>query len=304
MRNFKRVIVVGGGSGDERAVSLRSAKAVYDSCLQLGYNTEFIDPKESSHFTANLDPDDDIVLLIIHGRDGEDGVFQKQMEEKGIRFLGADSKASKICFYKNLTRQCLIKAGLKVAAGDYIRLEDYKDHRLSKKPHVLKIPEGGSSIGTLMVRDPANTDHRAVSNLFNQSGELVIEELIEGVEITVPVLGNEALPVIEIVPPKDQEFDYQNKYNGQTLEICPPKSIDKSIQKLAQNLALKVHSATGCRHLSRTDFIIDKNNYPIILEINTIPGLTDQSLYPKSVKVYGLDFDQMVQKFIELTSAS
>jgi D-alanine-D-alanine ligase len=304
MSKFNKVIVVGGGRGEERQVSLRSAEAVYHSCHKLGYKTIFVDPKHNPNFVADLDPTNDIVLLIIHGKDGEDGIFQAAMEKAGVRFLGSGSAASKICFYKNLTRQCYEKAGLMAADGDYIRMEDYNNSSLAKKPHILKVPDGGSSIGTLLVKDPAKVDHQAVSALFKRSEELVIEELISGTEITVSILDNEALPVIEIIPPKDQEFDYDNKYNGQTLELCPPKSISQQIQEKAKELALKAHEATGCRHLSRTDFIVDKTGQPIILETNTIPGLTDQSLYPKSAKAAGLDFTKLVERFIELTVAS
>lgn len=302
MNDFKQVIVVGGGIGDEREVSLRSSRAVFDSCQKLGISAKFIDAAEDRDFVSKLNPKSDIVLLIIHGEDGEDGVFQEQMEQKGIRFLGAGSVSSKICFHKNLTRQCLKKAGLKVAEGDYIRIEDYKDHSLSKKPHVLKSPEGGSSIGTLLVKNPNQPNHKAISDLFSKNEELVIEELIEGTEITVSVLGNNALPVIEIIPPENEEFDYDNKYNGKTLEICPPKSISEAVQKHAQQLAWKVHEATGCRHLSRTDFIINKNNEPIILEINTIPGLTDQSLFPKSALAAGHDFTKLTDEFVKMTA--
>lgn len=128
----------------------------------------------------------------------------------------------------------------------------------------------------------------------------VIEELIEGVEITVPVLDNKALPVIEIKPPPGDEFDYDNKYNGETEEICPPVSVSKELQRVAQDYAEKAHAMLGCRHLSRSDFIVASDGRVVMLELNTMPGMTDQSLYPKSAKVAGIDFPELMKKFASL----
>lgn len=129
---------------------------------------------------------------------------------------------------------------------------------------------------------------------------VIIEKLIEGTEATVPILDKKALPVIEIVPPPDGEFDYDNKYNGQTQEICPPDSLSQDLQKQAQELAEQAHKTMGCRHLSRVDMMIDKDGKIYLLEVNTIPGLTAQSLYPKSAQAAGISMPQLITKFAEL----
>jgi D-alanine-D-alanine ligase len=109
--------------------------------------------------------------------------------------------------------------------------------------------------------------------------------------------------VIEIIPPEGKEFDYENKYNGATQEICPPKNVSTELQSQAQTIAENLHKAVGVRHLSRTDIIIDRNNQLCVLEINTIPGLTDQSLFPKSAAVAGISFEQLVNRFIQMAVA-
>jgi D-alanine-D-alanine ligase len=116
----------------------------------------------------------------------------------------------------------------------------------------------------------------------------------------VPVLGDSALPVIEIIPPQGKEFDYENKYNGESQELCPPQHVDVAKQEEAQRLTERVHKEVGARHLSRTDIIIDSEGKMWVLELNTIPGLTEQSLYPKAAAVAGINMQQLVQKFLDL----
>jgi D-alanine-D-alanine ligase len=132
---------------------------------------------------------------------------------------------------------------------------------------------------------------------------MLIEGLIDGQEITVSILGEVALPVIEIVPPANEEFDYENKYNGKTQELCPPQNVSEAIQKEAQNLAIKVQKILGVRHLSRVDMML-RGDQLYILEINTMPGLTDQSLFPKSARVAGLDMAQLSHKLLVLANTS
>jgi D-alanine-D-alanine ligase len=164
----------------------------------------------------------------------------------------------------------------------------------------LKVLRGGSSIGTLIVRDTATLKHEEVDKLFELDREAVLEELIEGVEVTIPILDKTALPAIEIRPPEGLEFDYENKYNGLTAEICPPESVSEELQQESQKLSEQVHKIMKCRHLSRVDIMIDQEGKLFVLEINTIPGLTDQSLYPKSAAVAGLSMPQLVKRFVEL----
>jgi D-alanine-D-alanine ligase len=139
-----------------------------------------------------------------------------------------------------------------------------------------------------------------VEDIFKLEEEAIVETMIDGKEITVPILDGYALPVIEIIPPDEGGFNYENKYNGRTQEIVPPKSIPEEVQINARLMAEKVHKIMGCRHLSRIDFMVNKNNKLYVLEANTMPGMTEQSLYPKSAAVNGMSMAQLVDKFIDM----
>jgi D-alanine-D-alanine ligase len=293
------VVVLGGGLSDEREVSLRSAKAVARAAREAGFIVLEVDPAQG------LEPLDGmkkstIVFPILHGSGGEDGTIQAELEKRGLPYLGSDGKASARCFDKWITQKSLERADINVAKNALVTQTEYPTHELSKKPHVLKILHGGSSIGTLMIRDPSTVDQVSVNEIFKNDKQVLLEELVQGIEITVPILDKSALPVIEIKPPESGEFDYENKYNGATQEICPPTSISKEVQNSAKILAENVHKTMNCRHLSRVDIIVRPNNSLVILEINTIPGMTSQSLYPKSAAVTGINMPRLIQRFVEM----
>lgn len=295
-----RILVLGGGNSPEREVSLRSAAAVSEALQTAGYEIVTIDPKDGWDWLEDVQKAD-IVFPILHGAEGEDGVVQKMLEDRGISFLGSDSKASKLCFDKGLSRARLLENGVPMAEGvSDITAGTYRSQALTERPHVLKVQRGGSSIGTYLVKDPSAIDQAKVGEVFSLDDRAIIEELIDGVEITVPILDGKALPVIEIVPPENAEFDYENKYNGKSQEICPAVSIATDQQKRAQEIAEKVHSVLGCRHLSRVDFMVRKNGELIVLEDNTMPGMTKQSLFPLSAKVAGTPMPDLMKKFVEL----
>jgi D-alanine-D-alanine ligase len=293
------IVVLGGGNSTEREVSLRSAKAVTDAAIEAGFNVREVDPAGGLFFLDSLSSSS-IVLPILHGEGGEDGTIQTELEKRNIPYLGSNSESSAKCIDKWQTRQILESAGLPVARGDFVNKEKYEAHELAKIPHVLKVMHGGSSIGTLIVRDPKGTDDTFVSELFRLEQEAVIEELIEGIETTVSILDQSALIPLEIIPPEGAEFDYDNKYNGKTQEICPPVNISEDLQAKCKTLSEQVHKTMGCRHLSRVDIIIRPDGSLVVLEINTIPGLTGQSLYPKSAAASGLNMPALVTKFVEM----
>lgn len=293
------MLVLGGGDSPEKEVSLRSAKAVANAARQAGFDVIEADPTAGLDFLDRL-PKGTIVFPILHGKNGEDGVIQAALQERGLPFLGSDSASSAACFDKWQTRRQLLAAKIPVPRGVRVNKETYKNQALAKEPHVLKITHGGSSIGTLIVRDPAIVDSKQLNNIFELENDAVLESLIEGVEITTPVLDQTALPPIEVRPPDDGEFDYENKYNGASSELCPPPSLSDDQIKSAQQIAEKVHKTMNCRHLSRTDTIMRPGGSFVVLEINTIPGLTDQSLFPKSAAVSGLSMTQLVTKFVEM----
>ena len=293
-----KVVVLGGAISPERQVSLRSAKAVTEAAQTAGHEVAFADPADGLEILDDLR--DAVVLPILHGKNGEDGVIQKELEARSLPFLGSDSASSIACFDKWTTRLELTSAGILMPKAALVDEKSYNTSALAKSHHVLKIVHGGSSIGTLVVRKDEDEDEQAVSEIFAMEDKAVLEQLIEGTEITVPVLDGKALPVIEIIPPVGGEFDYDNKYNGRTQELCPPKSLSQEVQARAQALAEQVYKIMGARHLARVDMMIDGDSKIYVLEINTMPGMTGASLYPKSAAVAGYDMPALVNKFIEL----
>lgn len=293
------ILVLGGGDSPEREVSLRSAKTVATAAREAGFNVSEADPADGLGVFDDL-AKDTIVLPILHGKNGEDGVLQAELEKRGLAYLGSDAKVSAACFDKWQTRQTLFAAGVPVPQAARVSKGTYKNQSLAQKPHVLKIVHGGSSIGTLIVRDPTELDQKRIDELFEMENDAVLEKLVEGIEITVPVLDQTALPPIEVRPPDGGEFDYENKYNGASAELCPPPSLSKHQIVEAQKLAERVHKTMGCRHLSRTDTILRPDGSFVVLEINTIPGLTTQSLYPKAAAVAGIEMSNLIRKFIDM----
>jgi D-alanine-D-alanine ligase len=173
------------------------------------------------------------------------------------------------------------------------------DNPLFGKSFVLKPIEGGSTLDALIARTPSPEKLEEAKQLLKKYDKMLLEELIFGIEITVPVLGNKALPVIEIIPPADKEFDYENKYNGASQELCPPQNVSDEIQKRAQELAERIHKLCGCNDMSRTDMIIDESGELFVLETNTIPGLTDQSLFPKAAAEAGHSMSELVDILVK-----
>ncbi len=294
-----KVIVLGGGNSPEREISLRSSQAVVRAASRAGYEVEIIDTKHGFEVLDSIDAQS-VVLPMLHGIGGEDGEIQAELEKRRLLFLGTGSKASDLAFDKWRTKQLLNSHALTTPKGALVSRAEYAHHPLSREPHVLKANRNGSSIGIYIVYNSSKIDKHKVDKVFEYGEQALLEELIQGIEITVPILGNQTLPVIEIIPPKGEEFDYENKYNGETQELCPPRHVDTAVQKRAQEVAYLAHRTLGCLHLSRTDIMIDKDNQLFVLEVNTTPGMTDQSLYPKSAKVAGLDFATVVKKFVEL----
>jgi D-alanine-D-alanine ligase len=297
-----KVLVLLGGDSPEREVSLRSGEAVSDALRNRGHTVFEYDSKHGYQGLDEFRDKVEVVLPILHGRGGEDGEVQKELEARGFKFLGADSKASQLCFDKVTLKEILNKLSILTPKSEIVNKDQFEASAIKASgKYVLKPIEGGSTIDAFIVND--STDH-ADTKIFNKYPQMLLEELIEGNEITVPVLDKQALPVIEIIPPAGEDFDYENKYNGETQELCPPVNVSEELQKKAQAIAEQLHVAAGVRHLSRTDIIIDKDNKLWVLEINTMPGMTSQSLFPKAAKEVGISMEQLVDKFVQVAYGS
>jgi D-alanine-D-alanine ligase len=294
-----RVLVLAGGNSPEREVSERSGASVAAALRRAGYEVTVADPAGGMDKLLPSVQSVDVVFPALHGAGGEDGQLQQWLEQQTIKFVGSGSEASELCFDKAAYDQLLIKNGIVTPRTELVTFEEFGDTPLAREPFVLKPNDGGSSIDTIIVRDVGQQDTAAIRQAFGRHPRLLLQELISGVEITVAVLGAASLPVIEIVPPGDQEFDYENKYNGATREICPPEHVNQAQQAAAQKLAGRIHELCGCRDMSRTDIIIGENGKLYVLETNTIPGLTAQSLLPKAAAAAGIDMPALCDQLVK-----
>lgn len=298
-----RVLVLKGGNSSEREISLRSARSITAALKSAGHQPTEIDSikgVDTISFSGF-----DMVFPILHGSNGEDGVLQKQFELKGLSFLGTGSLSSKKSFDKVKTHKILQDAGIKMPNYQVVDSNDMKTAQLAKSPYVLKTICGGSSVDIVLARKLTAASAHKSKTMLDKHKKMLLEELISGQEITVGILDGEPLPVIAINPPKGKDFDYENKYNGLSDEVCPvPSSVlSTELQKAAQGIALNVHKTLGAKHLSRVDMIVANDGDIYVLELNTMPGMTEQSLFPKAADQAGYSMSQLAQKFVELVRA-
>jgi len=294
-----KILLLAGGISAEHDVSVRSGDNVEKALIELRHTVVRADPAATGFDLNALATDVGAVFPILHGEGGEDGVLQEQLEIIGVPFLGSDSRSSRIAFDKEAFKELMDEHAIPVPKGEVVSADSFTQSPLVSAPFVLKPIDGGSSIDTHIER-VAPVDVKKFSVAFSRHTKLLLEELIEGQEITVGILGEEALPIILITPPEGGEFDYENKYNGKSQEQLVTHELSDAVQAAAKKLALQVHKAVGCRDLSRVDIIVRSDGSLVVLEINTIPGLTSESLLPKAAAGIGLSFTDLVDRFVHL----
>jgi len=293
-----KVLLLAGGDSNEREVSIRSGNAVEAALKRAGYGVMRADPAEPGFSLEDAVNDIDVVFFVLHGAGGEDGRLQAKLEQMSVPFVACSSQSSELCWNKWRYKQFLLKHNLPASRGVLVSKDDLT-HDLFKQPFVLKPIKGGSSIDVVIARTVSPELMDECTSLLQKYNQMLLEELIEGVEITVGVVCEKPLCVVEIIPPANQEFNYENKYNGASQELTPAPDVEAAKQEEAQDLALNIHNLTGCRGMSRTDMMIDKSGKIYVLETNTIPGLTDQSLLPKAAKATGISMESLVDQLIK-----
>ena len=286
-----KVAVLAGGISREREVSLRSGAAVAKALRSVGVKVLEVDVKERG---VKVPQGTDICFLCLHGTYGEDGEIQEELEAAQMPFTGSGSVASALAFDKLKAKEAMVGSGVPMAES----MEWSRDHDW-KPPYVCKPVADGSSFGVYLVRE--EKDVAAVKKSVEKwKGGMMIERLVEGTEMTVGILGETALPVVEIRPAKGF-YDYQNKYTvGATQYLCPAPIPKEKAEEL-QSIARSAHCALGCEVLSRVDLILDAEGRTTVLEVNTLPGMTDLSLLPKAGRTAGIDFASLCLKILELS---
>lgn len=284
-----------GGLSPEREVSIHSGRAVHSALIQRGYRAELVDLAAmalgSGDLSRLIGPGrPDAVFLAMHGEWAEDGGVQGLLETFGIPYTGCGIQASALAMDKQATKGILASAGIPVPQGLALRKGDSIPEM--RMPVVVKPNSQGSTVGLSFVRNQVDLA-TAVARAFAHNDEVLIEEFVEGVEISVPVLGDRVLPPVEIVP-QQGEYDFANKYTpGATDEICPAR-LTESQTRTAMAQALACHQALGCRGITRTDMIVTKDKV-VVLELNNLPGMTETSLVRKSAAEAGIPFPDLVE---------
>ncbi|GBF11594.1 D-alanine--D-alanine ligase [Tepidibacillus sp. HK-1] len=303
------VAVIYGGKSKEREVSLRSGKGVANALKAKGCNVKEID-FTSMDFISSLQGVD-LVYLALHGRFGEDGRIQGLLDILEIPYVGSGVLASALAMDKAKAKRIFDYVGIRVAKDLFVQIEDKERLNFDAIeedfgfPLVVKPNQEGSTIGLSIVKNKSELKE-AINHAFTFDKQILIEEFISGTEVTVAVLETaseiQALPIIEIIPNKNQYYDYESKYAPGGSDHIIPARINKETEGLLKKWAIEAHRQLGCETLSRVDFIIPSDgSLPVILEVNTLPGMTETSLYPDAAKAIGLSYEDIVYKLVEIT---
>ncbi|OGE74171.1 MAG: hypothetical protein A3I07_01530 [Candidatus Doudnabacteria bacterium RIFCSPLOWO2_02_FULL_42_9] len=331
-----KIAVIFGGTSQEREVSLESGKNVAQNLNKNKYelipveisaagrwliSSPTIKQLEHSVSTKkvannraivpidkNSESNIDLAFLALHGPGGEDGTIQGVLESLKIKYTGSGVLASALAMDKAKTKRMVASEGILVAPHIVVSKQDYKKNpqkylKNLKGKIVIKPNRIGSSIG-ITISDKKDQIKKGLEDAFKHDLEVIVEPYIKGRELTVPVLGNkhlQALPVIEIVPKGGSEFfDFRAKYNSNFSDEIVPAPIPKKLAENLQIIAMEVHELLGCRGVTRSDFIVTQKGQIYFLEINTIPGMTENSLVPKSAKAAGISYSKLLDKLIQL----
>ena len=295
MKSLKAIIVLYGGLGDEREVSIKSGEQVINA-LKFNHLVEAI-CLEDRIIPDWIQPDSHIVFPMIHGAFGEDGELQNILFEKGIEFLGSDAASSALCMDKSIAKERVEALGVKTAEshsfdGNTIPLADDVIKKLGSSL-VLKPRDSGSSYGLSIIE---NRSSMGVALSKINSGNWLVERRLKGRELTIGLLGGKALEVVEIKYSKEC-YDYDTKYLSNSTEYVCPAELPSEITKRIKSEAEAIYSSCGCRDFARIDFILEGET-PYFLEVNTIPGMTPQSLLPKSALAKGIDFNTLIETML------
>jgi len=295
MIHRSNVIVMLGGRSAEREVSLRSGAAVAKALRSLGHSVSELDPSEPSW---TLPARTDVVFLALHGTYGEDGTVQGRLEELGVPYTGCGPEASRVAFDKVLTKERCLAAAVPTARYVVIDKPGVSWPMGWEPPVVLKPVRQGSSVGLQFVERVSDWS-TALAEALRHDSRVLMEERIVGRETTVGILANQALPVVEIRP-KQGAYDYANKYTAGNTEYFCPAPFDGALTQRIQAAGLGAFHAIGGRDYGRVDVMVRPDGEPVVLEVNTLPGMTETSLLPKAAAAAGLDYANLCQRMIDL----
>ena len=289
-----RVAVLLGGMSSEREISLKSGKAVLGALQSRGWDAHAVDvgpdlPERLRELGAQ------VAWIALHGQFGEDGCVQGLLEIMRIPYTGSGVRGSAMAMDKIATKRALVGSSVVMPADTVWRRGEAMPEDLSL-PVVAKFPEGGSTLGIVMVHEEHELE-KALLDLSQLGEEVLLEQFVSGAEITVAVLNGRALPVVAIVP-ESGFFDFAAKYTKGLTKYIVPAPIDPAVAERAQRAAEEAYARLGLGGVARADFIVDASGQPYFLEINTIPGMTATSLSPMAAGALGMSFEELVETIL------
>ncbi len=298
----KKIAVLKGGPGSERAVSLATGAGVAKALRSLGAEVTEVDVPGPDFALPN---DIELAFIALHGTFGEDGQVQQILEDRGVPYTGEDVEKSRLAFDKIESKKKFSQHGVATPTWEIIQAGEQPTLSI---PYVIKAPRQGSTVGVYIVKEESAVA-ADLSDAAKYDKEFLIEQFIPGRELTIGVLGDLALPVLEIIP-KSGFYDFNDKYpflnpqgGGGAEHVCPAE-IPGDLTSKIQDLALLATRSLGLKVYSRVDIMLSQRNEPSVLEINTIPGMTETSLLPDAAGVAGISYPQLCHRIIELSLAA
>jgi D-alanine-D-alanine ligase len=297
----KKIAVLMGGPGSERDVSLATGRGVSKALRSLGADVVDVDVRDEDF---QLPKDVDLAFLTIHGTFGEDGTLQKILEDRGVSYTGEGVEGSRSAFDKFLTKEKFRAHNVVTPEWEVIEVGQRPKIPV---PLVVKPPCQGSTVGVVIVKNESELDS-AIKEAGTYDRKLLVEKFVSGRELTIGILGDQALPILEIIP-KGGFYDFTNKYpflnpqaGGGAEHVCPAR-IDEKKTAQTQELALRAFRALGLQVYGRVDVILSDSGEPFVLEVNTIPGMTEASLLPEAAAAAGIGYVDLCARIIELSRA-
>lgn len=290
-----RITVMLGGFSAEREVSLKTGTAVASALRSLGHDVRELDPPDE---TWSLPAGTDVVFLALHGTYGEDGSVQRRLDELGVPYTGCGPEASRLAFDKVLTKQTCLDANIPTARFMVFDSPGASWPMGWQPPVVLKPVRQGSSVGLQFV-DRVSDWSAALSEALRYDTQVLMEERITGRETTVAIIDGRALPLVEIRPKKGS-YDYANKYTAGATDYLCPAPFDPPVTEAIQAAALGAFEAIGGRDYARVDVMVRPTGEPVVLEVNTLPGMTETSLLPKAAAAAGFSYPELCQRMVDL----
>jgi len=295
----QKIAVLMGGPGTERDVSFATGRGVAKALRSLGSEVTEVDVKGPDF---ELPPDIDLAFLALHGTFGEDGQVQRILEGRGVAYTGDGVAESELAFDKIRSKEAFRQHGV---ATPYWQVVTNGQRPTIPIPFVIKAPRQGSTVGVHIIKNEREID-ASIGDAHKYDRQLLIEKFVPGRELTIGILGEQALPILEIIP-KGGFYDFTNKYpflnpgaGGGAEHVCPAK-IPEDRTRAIQDLALRAHRSLGLQVYSRVDIMLSDEGEPSVLEVNTIPGMTEASLLPEAAAAAGIGYAELCARIIELS---